>query len=152
MKSKILLLLISLLLISCKSQEVVSEKTESFRFIERETKDTLIKGFQINTELSLPQLTELRVYDTIIVKDKSGDGLLLLFKDKYGKLQAECSGKDKELQKLRETIKETKTTESQTIIKEDPRPWYKKLLDFIPWYGYLLGGFILGLILRLRIL
>ena len=152
MINKFLFALVAFFLISCKTQEVVSEKSETFKFIEREVKDTILKGFEVRTELSLPQFTELRIYDTIKVRDKSGDGLLLLFKDKYGKLQAECSGKDKELQKLRERVTETSKSESTTIIKEDPRTWYEKLLDFIPWYGYLLAGFALGLILRLRIL
>tara|TARA_R110001592_G_scaffold74779_5_gene226876 strand:- start:6470 stop:6925 length:456 start_codon:yes stop_codon:yes gene_type:complete len=143
-------LLIYLAFISCKTTESVSTSNETFRFLEREIRDTTLPGFTVQTELSLPEFLERRIYDTLKITDPRTKGELLLWKNKYGELVAECNSQDQTITKLQERIKDIQSRESETTIAIDSRNWWEKLIDLIPWYGYLISGLVIGLILRIR--
>ena len=143
-------LLIYLAFISCKTTESVSTSNETFRFLEREIRDTTLPGFTVQTELSLPEFLERRIYDTLKITDPRTKGELLLWKNKYGELVAECNSQDQTITKLQERIKDIQSRESETTIAIDSRNWWEKLIDPIPWYGYLISGLVIGLILRIR--
>lgn len=144
-------LLICLAFISCKTPERVTTSNDTFRFLEREIRDTTLPGFTVQTELSLPEFLERRIYDTLKIIDPRTKGELLLWKNKYGELVAECNSQDQTITKLQERIKDIQSRESETVIAVDPRNWWQKLMDLIPWYVYLLTGFITGIILRIRL-
>lgn len=144
-------LLICLAFISCKTPERVTTSNDTFRFLEREIRDTTLPGFTVQTELSLPEFLERRIYDTLKIIDPRTKGELLLWKNKYGELVAECNSQDQTITKLQERIKDIQSRESETVIAVDPRNWWQKLMGLIPWYVYLLTGFITGIILRIRL-
>ena len=143
-------LLICLAFASCKTPESVTTSSETFRFLEREIRDTTLPGFTVQTELSLPEFLERRIYDTLKIIDPRTKGELLLWKNKYGELVAECNSQDQTIAKLQETIRDIQSRESETIITVDSRNWWQKLIDLIPWYAYLFIGFFAGIILRIR--
>tara|TARA_R110002050_G_scaffold201841_1_gene336989 strand:- start:33582 stop:34037 length:456 start_codon:yes stop_codon:yes gene_type:complete len=144
-------LLICLAFTSCKTPKSVTTSSETFRFLERQIRDTTLPGFTVQTELSLPEFLERRIYDTLKITDPRTKGELRLWKNKYGELVAECNSQDQTITKLQETIKDIQSRESETLISVDPRNWWQKLMDLIPWYAYLLIGFISGIILRIRL-
>lgn len=144
-------LLICLAFISCKTPERVTTSNDTFRFLEREIRDTTLPGFTVQTELSLPEFLERRIYDTLKIIDPRTKGELLLWKNKYGELVAECNSQDQTITKLQERIKDIQSRESETVIAVDPRNWWQKLMGLIPWYVYLITGFIAGIILRIRL-
>jgi Uma2 family endonuclease len=143
-------LLICLAFYSCKTPESITTTNESFRFVEREIRDTTLPGFTVQTEISLPEFLERRIYDTLKIIDPRTKGELLLWKNKYGELVAECTSQDQTITKLHEKIKDIQSRESETVIAVDPRNWWQKLMDIIPWYAYLIVGFLSGIILRIR--
>ena len=142
------LYILPLLIFSCKTQEITTTTNDSFRFVERELRDTTLPGFTLSTEISLPEITELRIYDTITVVDPQTKGMLKLWKDRYGVLNASCESQSKTIAKLQERIKEFQSTKSEKIIAVDNRNWWQKLTGLIPWYGWVIVGAILVVILK----
>ena len=151
MRALLYLLLIALSF-ACKPTESTTTRNDSFRFIEREIRDTTLPGFTVQTEISLPEFLDRRIYDTLKVIDPRTKGELLLWKNKYGELVAQCTSQDRTITKLQEKIKDIQSRESKTVVHIDPRNWWQKLMDLIPWYGYLLGGFVIGMAIRIRFL
>ena len=122
-------LLICLAFASCKTPKSVTTSSEIFRFLEREIRDTTLPGFTVQTELSLPEFLERRIYDTLKIIDPRTKGELLLWKNKYGELVAECNSQDQTIAKLQETIKDIQSREIETVITTDPRNLWQKLMD-----------------------
>lgn len=147
---KYLVFLLAFFLVMCKTPESITKTNETFRLIERESSDTTLPGFVLNTTLSLPEITNLRIYDTIVLEDKVAKGQLRIWKNKYGELVAECQDQDETIKNLREKLTDRQSSASETIIAVDNRTWYEKLIQLIPWYIYVLIGFVLAFILRLR--
>ena len=149
---KLIALFLLALIFSCKTPESITTTNDTFRFVEREIKDTTIAGFNVNTTLSLPEITELRIYDTIEIIDPVTKGQLRLWKNKYGDLVADCQGQNQTITKLKERVHSLESRESEKVVHVDPRNWWQKLMDFIPWYAYLIGGCIVGMAVRIRVL
>lgn len=148
-------LVFTLLLLSafaCKSPQKIQISSATVRIVERQVRDTILPGFTVKAELSVPELVDRRIYDTLRIIDPRTKGELLLWKNKYGELVAECNGQDQTITKLQEKVQEFESLEQQTVIEVDPRSWWQKLVDFVPWYAYLIAGFLLGLMLRFRLL
>jgi len=143
-------LLSCLILVSCKTPESITTSNDTFRFIEREIRDTTLPGFTVQTEISLPEFLDRRIFDTLKIIDPRTKGELLLWKNKYGELVAECNSQDQTISKLQEKLKLIKSRESETVVAIDKRSWWQKLMDLIPWYAYLIFGLAIGLILRIR--
>lgn len=144
------LLLFILLLVSCKTPESVQTSQETFRFIEREVRDTTISGFTVKTELSIPEVLERRIYDTLRITDPKTKGELLLWKNKYGDLVAQCTSQDQTITKLKERLVDYESRQHKEVIQVDTRNWWQKLIGTVPWYVFLVAGFVLGLVLRFR--
>tara|TARA_R110001592_G_scaffold268269_3_gene534529 strand:- start:42665 stop:43120 length:456 start_codon:yes stop_codon:yes gene_type:complete len=145
-------LLLLALLASCKTPESTTTTNETFRFVERETRDTTLQGFDLETSISLPQFFERRIYDTLTITDPKTKGELKLWKNKYGELVAQCTSQDKTIKLLREKVREYESRESETLIKVDTRNWWQKLTDLIPNYVFVAIGFIGGLYIGIRFL
>jgi len=147
------LLLIVALIVGCKSKKVISQSTESFRLVEvnTERKDTIIPGFTIRTQFSIPEIIEREIHDTIRITDPNTAGELKIWKDRFGNLVAQCDDKDQTIERLRERISESTQETSKEIIEKDPRTWWERLKDFIPWWVYLAAGLILGFFLRMKL-
>lgn len=149
MKNSIFLLIL-LALCACKSPKQIQSSHETVRIIERQVRDTILPGFNVQTELSIPEFLERRIYDTLKIIDPLTKGELLLWKNRYGALEAECIGRDQTITKLQESIKDFQSNESQTIVQVDSRSWWQRIVSAVPWYVLLLVGFVLGLAIRLR--
>lgn len=147
----LLLLALALALISCKTPKTIQTNQETIRFVERQVRDTILPGFSVQTELSLPKFLERRIYDTLKIVDPNTKGELLLWKNKYGELEAECNGQNRTITKLQESIREQHSMESTTLVHADTRSWWQKLISWVPWYVILLIGFVAGLVLRVRL-
>lgn len=147
----LLLLALALTLFSCKTPQSIQSTSETFRFVERQVRDTILPGFSVQTELSLPKFLERRIYDTLKIVDPNTKGELLLWKNKYGELEAECNSQDRTITKLQESIREQHSMEATTLIHADTRSWWQKLIAWVPWYIFLLIGFMTGLVLRVRL-
>lgn len=149
-----ILLLAVFLVIGCKNQKVLSSTSESVRFVEVQTerKDSLLPGFNIRGQLTVPEVIDLSTHDTIIIEDPNTKAQLRIWKDAYGNLVAECEDKDQIIEKLRESIIEKSTESKAVVIEKDTRSWWQKLIQLIPWWAYLVAGFVLGFLIRIRIL
>lgn len=151
MKNWIVLLLL-LASSACKTPQKTQITNESFRFIEREVRDTTLFGMNVKTELSMTEILERPIHDTIKITDPKTKGELLLWKNKYGELVAQCTSQDQKISRLEERIRDYESKEVEKITEVDPRTWWQKLVDFVPWYVFLIAGFAGGLILRIRLL
>lgn len=150
---KLFILMLATALISCKQQKVLSSNSESVRYVEVKTerKDTVLQGFNLRGQLSVPEVLEMPAHDTIKIVDPTTAAELRIWKDNYGNLVAECDDKDQVIEKLRESIVDRSTESKSEVIEKDTRTWWQKLTQLIPWWAYLVAGFILGLLLRLRL-
>lgn len=142
------LYIVPLLVFSCKPQESITTTNDTFRFVERELRDTTLPGFNLSTEISLPEITELRIYDTITVVDPQTQGMLKVWKDRYGVLNASCESQSKTIARLQERIKEIQSSTSEKIIAVDNRNWWQKLTGLIPWYAWVIIGALLVIVLK----
>ena len=151
MRESIILVLLAVL-VSCKPKQVLSTTSESVRFVEVKTerKDTLLPGFTIRTQFGINEIHEREVHDTITIEDPETKAQLKIWKDNYGNLVAQCDDKDQVIEKLRESLVETKTESKTEVLEKDTRTWWQKLTQLIPWWGYLLTGLIAGFLLRLQ--
>lgn len=129
--SKLLLLLSSLLLFSCVTQEkclrkfppqVTTEKTVEIHY-----KDTIIQGGTVERIINNDSLIYLPG-QTII--DTSGSAVLSFYKDAYGNLVAKCEAKDKTIEGLTKEIRE----------KETKVEIHKVETKYIPWWMYAILG------------
>jgi|GEM_PF-2660160 len=147
----ILIALLSLL--SCRQQKVLSSNTETLRIVEVETerKDTLLPGFTIRTQFAIPEIIEREVHDTLTIIDPETEAELKLWKDNYGNLVAVCDDKDQVIERLRESIVKSSSESKEIVLEKDTKTWWQKLTQIVPWWGYLLFGFFLGILLRFSV-
>ena len=86
-------------------------------------------------EYPIEQIDTLRIHDTIKVKDKATEAELRIWKDNYGKLQAECEAKGGSV------TTEVSSNEVVAVDNEEKQVERKGGL----WWGILIGA--VGLLL-----
>ena len=150
---KLIVLALLAMLFSCRQKKVLSTNSETVRFVELKTerKDTLLPGFTIRTQFGINEIHEREVYDTITVEDPETKAQLKIWKDSYGNLVAQCDDKDQVIERLRESLVQTSKETKKEVVVKDSRSWWQRMIQLVPWWGYIILGFVLGLLIRFRL-